>query len=269
MRHIPLLSRTPDAEWVKRADALLVQLKAAPDAAARNDLIDKNSAHWGELKQWLLSLSHGKCWFSEAKDCFSHWDVEHYRPKKSAKGVDAAADDGYWWLAFDWKNFRICGNAGNRKKGSYFPLREGCSRAKPFADLRYEQPTLLDPSDDDDPVLLFFNLEGRAVPAPHVKDEWEGIRVTCSVDRYNLDFPPLMNGRKLVWAECWNRLQDYIREVGLYQSDPANVIAKDRLKEAAKSVRQMIRADQEFSAVARACIESTGDPRVAGFLRSA
>jgi hypothetical protein len=269
VRHIPLLALAPDPAWVKRAEALLVQLKSAPDASARNELIDKNSALWGELKQWLLSLSHGKCWFSEAKDCFSHWDVEHYRPKKSARGEDGSSDNGYWWLAFDWQNFRICGNAGNRKKGAYFPLRAGCARGQPFGDLRFEQPVLLDPADDDDPGLLFFNFEGRAVPAPHVTDDWERTRVTCSVERYNLDFPQLMDGRKTVWSECWNRLQEYLREVGLYQGDPTNVIARDRLKQAAKRVRELIREDHEFSAVARACVESAGDPRVTGLLRSA
>ena len=126
MRHIPLHDQAPAPEWVLEANDLLAQLRAAPDAAARNAIIDANSGVWGALKQWLLALSHQKCWFSEAKDCFSHWDVEHYRPKKSAKDVDGTEHDGYWWLAFDWQNFRICGNAGNRKKGTFFPLRGNC-----------------------------------------------------------------------------------------------------------------------------------------------
>jgi hypothetical protein len=269
MRHIALRTRNPDASWARRADALIDRLRGAADAAARNEIIEQNRGLWGELKQWLLELSHGKCWFSEAKDCFSHWDVEHYRPKKSAKDDDGTAHDGYWWLAFDWQNFRICGNAGNRKKGAYFPLRAGCARCQPFADLRYEQPALLDPTDEDDPVLLYFNMEGRAVPAPHIQDAWERTRVTRSVERYNLDFPPLMDGRKTVWAECWSRLQEYLREVALYQGDPANAIAKDRLKQAARRVRELIREDQQFSSVARACVESSGDPRAVGLLRSA
>ncbi len=28
---------------------------------------------WRRLKTWLLSLSHGKCWYSEAKVCFSQF----------------------------------------------------------------------------------------------------------------------------------------------------------------------------------------------------
>ena len=58
---------------------------------------------------------------------------------------------------------------------------------------------LLDPIDEDDPVLLSFNVEGRAIPAAHLTDAWEKARVEYSVERYNLVFPPLMDKRKVVW----------------------------------------------------------------------
>ena len=268
MRHIPLHDNRPDPSWCERAVDLLDQLKAAPDADARNDLIDSNSALWRELKEWLLELSHGKCWFSEAKDCFSHWDVEHYRPKKSSKHERCATYHGYWWLAFDWRNFRICGNVGNRKKSSFFPLREGCARVDPYGDLRYEQPLLLDPADDDDPNLLFFNLMGDAIPAPHVMDVWERERVIYSVERCKLDYPPLTDRRKTVWGECWSQIQIYLAELARYQADPTNVIAKECFKIAVRRIRALIREDKEFSSVARACILSSGDQRVTSLLQN-
>ncbi len=251
-----------------KATALLAELKEAPDANARNAIIDKNSGVWSELKDWLLKLSHGKCWFSEAKDCFSHWDVEHYRPKKVAKDANGTEHAGYWWLTFDWQNLRICGNAGNRKKGTYFPLREGCKRAdSPGADLRAEDPQLLDPVDEEDPLLLSFDVEGHAVPAANVHDEWERARVMFSVERYNLDFPPLMDKRKAVWAECWTRIEDYLEELGAYHGDKTKVIARDRYKQALKHVRELMHESRECSAAARACVLSTGDPRVTRLLQ--
>lgn len=268
MRHISLHGECPDPEWCHRAASLLDQLKAAPDMKARNDLIDRNSSLWRELKEWLLKLSHGKCWFSEAKDCFSHMDVEHYRPKKCSKNERSDTYHGYWWLAFDWQNFRICGNVGNRKKGSHFPLREGCSRVEPLGDLRYEQPLFLDPADNDDPNLVFFNLVGDAIPAPHVNDAWERDRVTISVQRYKLDHPPLINRRKAVWSECWSRIEVYLADLARYQADPTNVIARESFKNAAGHIRDMIRADKEFSSVARACILSSGDKRVTSLLQT-
>lgn len=268
MRHISVDGKVPASAWVAKAAKLLAELQAAPDVEARNKIIDKNGKVWGELKQWLLEISHQKCWFSEAKDCFNHWEVEHYRPKKCAKDADGTEHDGYWWLAFDWHNFRICGNAGNRKKGTFFPLRDGCPRCKPLGDHRLEDPQLLDPVDEHDPSLLSFNLEGRAIPAAHIADAWERGRVEYSVERYNLDFPPLMDKRKAVWAECWDRIQDYLNELGLYHTDKTNMVAKDRYKQAAKRVRELMSEKRELSAVARACVLSTGDPRVQGLLQS-
>jgi uncharacterized protein (TIGR02646 family) len=272
MRYIPLKEHDePDQAWIKKANKVLEDLKAAPDAEARKGIIDANKTVWGELKGWLLSLSHGKCWFSEAKDCFSHWDVEHFRPKKSAKDLDGTEHEGYWWLAFEWQNFRICGNAGNRKKGTFFPLREGCVRAScPDFDLRLEDPQLLDPIDGDDPNLLSFNFEGRATPAPGLEDEWDKKRVEYSVERFNLDFPPLMDKRKTVWNECWRRIQMYREELGkLKLSNGQNPIARNQVKACAKHIREMMREDKELSAVARACVLSTGDRRLMGLLQSA
>lgn len=269
MRHIPLKKNKPDEAWLKKADKLIKELAAAPDKAARDAIIDGNAKVWGELKQWLLSLSHDKCWFSEAKDCFSHFEVEHFRPKKSVTNMDGTVHDGYWWLAFDWRNFRICGNVGNRKKGTYFPLRSGCKRVPAGGDLRMEDPQLLDPADEDDPNLLTFDVEGHAIPAPGVSP-WDRTRVEYSVDRCKLDFPPLMDRRKTIWGECWTRIQAYLNELRLYdESGGTNLIAKTQVKEKAEAIREMIREDKELSAVARACVISSGDPRVVGLLRTA
>ena len=130
-------------------------------------------------------------------------------------------------------------------------------------------PQLLDPIDEDDPGLLSFNLEGRAIPAAHLTDAWERERVEYSVERYNLDFPPLMDMRKAVWAECWNCIQEYLKELATYHADETNVIASDESKQAVKRIRELMREDRELSAVARACILSSGDRRVTGILQSA
>jgi hypothetical protein len=142
-------------------------------------------------------------------------------------------------------------------------------RVAPHGDIRYEDAQLLDPIDEDDPGLLSFNMEGRAIPAAYLTDAWEIERVKYSVERYNLDFPPLMDKRKAVWAECWNRIQEYLKELATYRADKTNVIARDRYKQALKHVRELMHEKREMSAVARACVLSSGDPRVTGILQSA
>lgn len=267
MRHIRLKHHTPPQEWINKAEDSYQELLRAPDDDARKAIIDRDGSVWGELKDWLLSLSKGKCWFSEAKDCFSHWDVEHYRPKKSAKDLDGTEHPGYWWLAFNWTNFRICGNAGNRKKGTYFPLRDGCHRVTQGGDLRLEDPILLDPADPHDPSLLSFNVEGRAIPVAGCTDPWDIARVKYSVERYNLDFPALMDKRKLIWNECWTRIEQYRAELHNYHQTKSPV-ARQQAREKAEQIRAMIAEEVELSSVAKACIIGSGDPRIISLLNN-
>ena len=90
-----------------------------------------------------------------------------FAPRKRPRRWIAGLRDGYWWLAFDYMNFRVCGNVGNRKKGGWFPLKDGslCStHAQPCeeSETRY----LLDPIDDDDVALIAFDEEGKVIPMP-------------------------------------------------------------------------------------------------------
>jgi hypothetical protein len=85
----------------------------------------------------------------------------------------------------------------------------------------------------------------------------------------HLDFPPLMDKRKAVWAECWNCVQEYLKELVLYHAGKTNIITRDRSKQAIKRVRELMHEDRELSAVPRACILSLGDLRVTGILQSA
>jgi len=153
----PMKNDVLNQDWLDKAKNLTDLLAAAPDKAARDAIIDAQANQiWGEIKDWLLSLSHNKCWFSEAEDIFSHRDVEHFRPKKACKRKVGQKrityEDGYWWLTYDWKNYRICGNVGNGKKGIMFPLLIGSSVAT-CNGLSYQNecPIFLDPASPADP----------------------------------------------------------------------------------------------------------------------
>jgi hypothetical protein len=266
MRHIVHRHAPDDAAWVTKATQILAQLDAAPDAATRNAIIDANSAVWGEIKQWLLSLSHQKCWFSEAKDASTTGTSSTTGPRNQPGTRTARSTKATGGSRSTGTTSESAATLGNRKKGTYFPLRAGCPRCAAHGDLRHEDPQLLDPVDPDDPALISFNLEGRAIPAPHVTDGWEKSRVEYSVERYNLDFPPLMDKRKAVWANCWDQIQQYLKDLHLYHTDKTNGIARDRYKQAMRALREMICDDKELSAVARACVLSSGDRRLIGIL---
>ncbi|MFL0350526.1 HNH endonuclease family protein [Stenotrophomonas lactitubi] len=251
--------------WLATSKQLVVSLaalEAEGGRAARNALIDKNKPHWDALKPWLLALSGGKCWFSEVRELYSHYDVEHFRPKKAAKALDGAERDGYWWLAFDYMNFRLCGNVGNRKKGGWFPLKRGslCSTyGEPCEES--ESRYLLDPVDDDDVSLIAFDEEGKVIPVPGASD-WEQERVNVTVQRLKLnEHVPLAEERRKVWQKVDALIDDFFAAKAKC-STGNNPAAKAKLLEVRSRVREMTQRSAELSAVARWCIQVRNEPQL-------
>ncbi|BDT73916.1 hypothetical protein os4_34690 [Comamonadaceae bacterium OS-4] len=265
MRYIPLhTSGGPkkngaiDQAWLDAAAALTTALEKAPDKDARDAIIaDPNNEIWGDIKPWLMSLSHSKCWFSEAIDVFSHKDVEHFRPKMECKRSvgqrKATYEDGYWWLSYDWANYRFFGNVGNRKKGSLFPLMPN-SLVATFGGLSInnEIPVFLDPTCDSDPELLDFNSFGKAIPHPDATD-YEQYRVTKTVTHLKLDFDELEEARAKIWTACNERI-DRCREIASKAMGPADEAEVKAIK---KSLRAMVQPDAPFSMTAAACLRKS------------
>jgi hypothetical protein len=240
--------KAPPEEWLKKAKALTDRLKAAPDRATRNKIIDDNSSLWGEIKGWLETFSDGKCWFSEARDNYSYWQVEHFRPKKEAKDPNR---DGYWWRAFDFRNFRLCGSVGNAKKGSYFPLREGCMPAQcPDDNCDDEAPLLIDPTVESDVMLLTFCEGGMAVPAE--QDGWLYHRARESIERYKLnDHPPLCRARETIWNQCRVEVSE-LDKLMSEQKKKHSPSRQEAMRRISKRLKDRTRPAAEFSSVARA-----------------
>lgn len=266
---LPPAVRWTQADWdawlaeSQRLVGELARLNAVGLIKERNKFIDNHSAHWGKLKPWLQALSDGKCWFSEVRELYSHYDVEHFRPKKEAKELDATERDGYWWLAFDYMNFRLCGNVGNRKKGGWFPLQEG-SRCSSYACQCEEDETayLLDPIDIEDVNLLAFDEEGRAIARPDAT-AWESQRVQVTVERLKLnDHPALPEARRKIWTKVSGLIADYQRNLARSRNG-GNATAKQKAKEAAQQVHELTRPTAELSAVAKWCVLFRNDPQLA------
>jgi len=255
MIHIDMRGQTPAGDWLERARQATEQMEDAGTDAERHAIIDRNDALWGELKAWLLGLSQGKCWFSEARDIYSHFDVEHFRPKKSAKSSEGMIRGGYWWLAFDYLNYRICGNVGNRKKGTFFPLasHSAVGTADNRALVEDELCLLLDPANEDDPLLLSFNETGDAEGLADC-GEWEENRVTESIRRFKLnEHQPLVEARRDLWRRC----RDRIAECQNLMAQQATVARRERIRAKMSELRALIRPDAVLSATARECLRKS------------
>lgn len=249
--------------WLAESNRLvgeLAKLTAEGKIKERNELIDNHCAHWGKLKPWLLALSDGKCWFTEARDIASHLDVEHFRPKKSARNVKNSDRDGYWWLAFNYMNFRIAGTVPNRKKGTWFPLRYGspCSTFKRRCESD-EVTHFLDPTNAHDVTLMAFDEEGKAVPAPGIS-RWDYVRVRRTVQRLKLtEHQLLAEERRKVWQRVSKHINDYKQALSEVRHSAA---ARERVKSLAREISNLAKPNAELSAVAKWCVLLRNDPQL-------
>jgi uncharacterized protein (TIGR02646 family) len=272
MRYIDLSKLQLPTGWQEKADSLNAKLKTATSDTEKAKIMDENPI-WRELFIPLSQLSHGKCWYSEALDTMSDRDVDHFRPKNEAQNVDNIPRgdvEGYWWLAYDWTNYRFSSQYSNQRrkdkfdkkrntggKGEFFPLFKGSFIAKSKNKFQDEQIMLLDPCEKDDPGLLTFDSKGVAIPdASAILDPDDRIRVEVSIRLYHLDHKPLEELRERIWWKCQRQI-DEIRKI---TSDPEGMsnFAKSRVKFIKDEIRRMMEHQQELSAVAIACCEQNG-----------
>lgn len=264
MRHVDFSKFVPPSKWKAKAEKKTLALKAeeSKGKVERDAFIEKNAAVWQKLKPELEKLSNGKCWFSEAKETVSHMHVEHFRPKKKVVAVDdpKKETDGYWWLTFDWRNFRVAGQIPNCKKGNFFPLRDETRRATAAKPATADEDHLfLDPIKRKDVLLVTYAPDGSMQPRPKV-GAWQEIRVRKTAECFGLnDFPNLTDARRQVWQDC----QLLVDAVFYNLNESENCGGSPALEATAESkmeeLRKMIRETVAFSSVAMACIEGN-DP---------
>ncbi|MBL7724547.1 MAG: hypothetical protein JNK27_10385 [Chitinophagaceae bacterium] len=246
---------TPDANWVQRADDLTQELLDAADDDARGEIIDDNQALWGELKDFLLNISKSKCWYSEAKDAYAHYHVDHFRPKKEALGIDKNDYGGYWWLAFQWTNYRVCGGAGNVRKGAKFAVRTNKANA-PADSIEDETIYFLDPCDEEDVLKITFNEHGEMKSLSSAG--WDSERVNYTIENLNLNFKLLKEGRKEIWTKCFAIIKETQNLISLNATGVPSAARKAQIKEKLKQLKGLVNPTSEFSATAKACLLSSG-----------
>lgn len=254
---------TPPADWLAEAEDASKALRQAQTEDERKAVIERHEKLWRDerVRGWLLNLFHAKCWYSEAKDSVSSYHVDHFRPKGRVTDLNREnPEPGYWWLAFDWKNYRISGQLINSKKADVFPLRAGRRATCDEPDsLELEYPTLLDPVSDD-ACLISFEMDEdgcRAVAAVDAEPE-QVLRASATIEAIGLNRLDGLNAnRAFVWRACAAELTRYEAAKGdshwLRRVQHALAIAR---------LTEMIGYDQEFSSVALACIRKLGGPVV-------
>ena len=253
MRRV-FIQGTPPADWVADAEAVTDQLRITTTEAERKAIIEKHEKLWRDdrIRNWLLQQFNNKCWYTEAYDSVSAIHVDHYRPKGRVRDLDGKEYEGYWLLAFDWKNYRICGQLINVKKSDVFPIVEG-SRANSTdpVSLKLEAPVLIDPLTDETRLITYEKDEDgcRAVPAAGISNT-EKYRAEKTIELLGLNIRDRLNQKRTIyWDKCLMEIADYKGAQGAIY-----VLQKIYQVSALNRLKEMVAYAAEFSSVSEACI---------------
>lgn len=258
------INGAPPADWVTTAEAVTQQLRTAPDEVAREAIIVANEGLWRDdrIRNWLLGQFNNKCWYSEAYDAAASIHVDHYRPKGRVKqALGATPEGGYWWLAFKWDNYRICGQLLNVKKGDLFPIIEGlrCT-AYDQVSLQLEAPVLIDPLSDQTRLISYEKDEDACIAVVAAgANEPDITRAKITIDIMGLNLRPRLNEKRNdFWDRCMMRIAEHKNASG---AQALRLVAQSSAKAALK---EMVHYDSEFSSVSEACIRKhASEPLIA------
>lgn len=277
-----------DAKWIEVANRAKAELLAADEssadpterAKARKKAIKDNEKVWKDkrLTDKMRALSDNKCWYCETEETRADTAVDHYRPKSAIK--ECPEHPGYWWLAFDWYNYRYSCTYCNEKridqdtnvtggKGTCFPLVNPDTRVFEAGDLTVEEPTLLDPMIEGDVILLSFDPDGTATS--FFAEEKEPVlykRVKDSILYYNLNKKEIKERRQKIICKT---IKDLVNEGDIYFSriQLNDRSAREAFNRILKKLRAMVSPGAEYSAAAKCILSYFRDrPWVDIFMRS-
>lgn len=220
---------------------------------SRTYIILENSHLWSKLKNILSKQSNSKCWYCESLELRSDNSVDHFRPKNRI--AESKGHTGYWWLAFDWKNYRFsCTYCNSRRvfletqggKQDHFPIFEPPMRAESPGEEVREIAVLLDPCNCDDIRKITYNVEGKPIAVISDTNSRDFKRASQSIALYHLDHTATCRARKQRRID----IDMFVSEVNDFLAC-GKVSSANRIKE---KIINMIRSDSEmpFTTAARA-----------------
>ena len=149
-----------------------------------------------EVKQPLWRRQRHKCCYCEHICQLNFHDLEHYRPKASARRGAGFPTHGYWWLSWTWENLLFaCPGCNRSGKNDAFPLAAGSTALVPEeAPPRLETPLLLDPAAEDPMPHIQFRpvtKNGKRHWVPLARNG--SVRGAATIRVLQLDRPDLLD----------------------------------------------------------------------------
>ena len=231
----------------------IVYKKEIARKKAITDGLKKRRDIWKKIADNLGKLSNYKCWYSESKNSGSDKDVDHFRPKNAVK--EDSSHEGYWWLAFDWKNYRYsCQWCNQRRvdvihgtdggKWDHFPLKS--NRAREESDNHEdEEIDLLDPTVASDCKLLTFRPDGCPIPTKTAGTR-DYKRAEVSIRLYHLDHQSFVNERRSLAG----RIQRLVQQMELLRTNITDLKIRTVYDQQEMELLRLISRNFEYSSAA-------------------
>ncbi|MDQ0124392.1 uncharacterized protein (TIGR02646 family) [Pseudomonas lini] len=210
--------------------------------------LSSSSKVWRDFYELLPEHLKKKCWYCESEEIRSDMPVDHFRPKGKIEGEQG--HNGYWWLSFDWKNYRcactFCNSLRNFEestggKGCKFPLINPSNRAFiPGAEV-LEEPNFLDPLDPEDWKLLWFDNDGKPMLNPS-SELANNEKVQNTIDIFHLHESKIVRKRNQVRLNIEKHINKLKK--ALTERD------SESIQEAKISLRKMVRDTEMLSRAA-------------------
>jgi uncharacterized protein (TIGR02646 family) len=256
MIYIDIDNYEPDENWLDRADELTDLLLATTTPEERTEIIETNEKMWGELKQHFCNIRQRKCWYSESINDYAHCHVDHFRPKTRALDEEGNDQGGYWWMAFNWLNYRYSGPAGNIRKRDFFHVNSN-KAILPTDAIEDEDIRFLDPTEPGDPEKLKFNNEGLISPKSLDATSRDYIQAEYTIRRMNLNMEGLVEGRKDRYRKT-ARIIRQIEKLLVQQRLNYNMARHQLIKAKQKELLELANKFSAYSAAVKYCLKESG-----------
>lgn len=224
-----------------------------------------------------------KCWLAETKAIGSFLTIEHFRPKNETINLDYVAkgvfdkntweilaspidaqitkSEGYYWLTYDWKNYRLSCQISNTRKGNYFPLFQNSTPATQYGEEVNEFPVLIDPLIKEDIDLIYFEKTSKdevdivpTVALPIINGIIEAnsitkndiiryFRAVVSIWVYSLNEMPEL---RIARGKIWNDTEKLLKKIKDNTPTDSSIFAEiqektDKLSEYCGVARQVVK----------------------------
>jgi hypothetical protein len=268
---------SPPAAWIEKARVLTKELCLKSSAERAEFIKAKRSDTWAApaLVQALRDVVGNKCWYTEVPLEGADPNVDHFRPKGAVREVDSelkpteATSPGYWWLAFDYRNYRLSSMHANQRrvdehteggKWDFFPVRGFRPPEQTDWAAIIEDHLVLDPCSSSDVALLWFDPNGAPCfsqwrTGAGTPEDQERVRVTIWL--YHLDKTEVSTKRSAHLDDIRKDLLKADASYTLWKSPGgAGLVARDHFNRKVAEIKMKLADDSPFAGAKRCAVRT-------------